>query len=267
MILPEPVLHLSLTAGRAGARLRLPGVPSVLADLPDPRNDPEDVRQAADDILSRPEYREPPESLVERIQREISEFLGRFLGDVGVGSAGAASWLAWIVLGVLVAGIVALVVWLVLQVSGHGWGSGRPKNAEGDPIILDVDEHRSAREWLSEAERHESEGRWREGLLCRYRSLVSELIERKVIPDAVGRTAGEYLGDVRQRHPADAGTFAAATELFEGSWYGGAETGPTERDRFVGLAGQVLATLTGPPVPVGASVGADPGAPPQGSSA
>jgi hypothetical protein len=185
------------------------------------------------------------------------------LADVGIGSAGAASWLAWLVLGVLVAGIVALAVWLVLQVSGQGWGSGRPKNAEGDPIILDVDEHRSAGEWLSEAERHESEGRWREGLLCRYRSLVSELVERKVIPDAVGRTAGEYLGDVRQRHPADAGTFAAATELFEDSWYGGAETGPTERDLFVGLAGQVLATLTGPPGPVGASVGAEA----QGSSA
>jgi hypothetical protein len=258
MSLPELALHLSLTAGRAGERLRLPGVPSVLPDLPDPQNDPEDVRQAADDILSRPEYREPPESLVERIQREISEFLGELLANVGVGSAGAASWLAWLVLGVLVAGIVALAVWLVLQVSGQGWGSGRPKSAEGDPIILDVDEHRSAGEWLSEAERHESEGRWREGLLCRYRSLVSELIERKVIPDAVGRTAGEYLGDVRQRHPADAGTFAAATEQFEDSWYGGAETGPTERDRFVGLAGQVLATLTGPPVPVGAEAQGSP---------
>jgi hypothetical protein len=266
MALPDLATSLSVAVGEVAGRLHLPGLaarpgvsgvtgwPGVLADLPEPRNDPDDVRHLADDILSRPEYRDPPEGLIERIQNAISDFLGRVLSQIGLGSSGAASWLAWLVLAVMVAVVAVLIAWLVMQVTGTGWGSGKANGGEGDPIILDVDEHRSPREWLSEAERHESEGRWREGLLCRYRALVTELIDRKVIAEAAGRTAGEYLSDVRRRHPADAGSFVAATGLFEEAWYGGTETGAAERDRFVELAGQVLATLAGPPVAAGAVV-------------
>jgi hypothetical protein len=74
--------------------------------------------------------------------------------------------------------------------------------------------------------------------------LVGELAQRDVIPDLVGRTAGEYVRDVGRTCPPAAAAFRAATELFEAAWYGGAATGPAERDRFVQLAGDVLAVAT-----------------------
>ena len=208
-----------------------------LDDLPVPQEDPETVRRMADDILSGPEYRDPPQSLWQRVNEAISDFIGRLFELVGLGGGSVAPVVAWLVLFVLV-GLVALLVYWAVQ-SGM-WSEGRRTRDEGDPVILATDAHRSARDWLSEAERHEAEGRWSEGLLCRYRSLVVALVDREVIPELVGRTAGEYARDVAQHHPAGSESFSAATELFEAAWYGGATTGPEERDIFVGLAAQVL---------------------------
>jgi hypothetical protein len=223
---------------------RLGPAPGPRDDLPDPQNDPAKVRRMADQILARRQYRQPPESFVHRIQQAISDFLERLLGNIGLGSAGAASWIAWIVLALFVAAIVGLTAYLISRVWGDGWGGGSGRGDDGDPVILAVDEHRTPDEWLAQAERHEAAGRWSEGLLCRYRSLVTRLVDLEVIAAAVGRTAGEYVQDVNQNHPAGAGSFAAATELFEAAWYGGAATGPDERDRFAGLAGAVVASAT-----------------------
>jgi hypothetical protein len=233
----------SLGSGVVDLLGRLGRAPGPREDLPEPQNDPAKVRRMADEILARRQYRQPPESFVHRIQQAISDFLGRLLGNIGLGSAGAASWIAWIVLALFVAAIAGLTAYLISRVWGNGWGGGSGGD-EGDPVILAVDEHRTPDEWLAQAERHEAAGRWSEGLLCRYRSLVTRLVDLDVIAAAVGRTAGEYVQDVNERHPAGAGSFAAATELFEAAWYGGAATGPDERDRFAGLAGAVVASVT-----------------------
>ena len=59
-----------------------------------------------------------------------------------------------------------------------------------------------------------------------------------------GRTAGEYARDVAGRQPEAAPSFAAATELFEAVWYGGASSGPAESERFRALEARVLAVRT-----------------------
>jgi hypothetical protein len=243
MALADTGLLLGLRAAElAGAVVRrAPGFPG---DLPDPQNDPERVRELADEILSRPEYRDPSDSVIQRVRDAIAEFFADLLEGIGFGSSGGGSVLGWVVMAVLTAVVAGLVFWLVRSLVGDGWGSRRSKGGEGDPVILAVDEHRTPDEWLAEAERHEGEGHWREGLLCRYRSLATRLVELEVIPEAVGRTAGEYVGDVAARLPAGAGPFRAATDLFESAWYGGVDTGSEGRDRFVGLAGTVLGHAT-----------------------
>jgi hypothetical protein len=208
----------------------------VLPDLPPPEHDPDEVRELADEILSRPAYREPPESLFERIDDFVGELMERLLNAVGLGGTTVPSWVAWLVLGVLVAIVVLLVGWVV---RAGGWGRrARPADA-GDPVITSAEQQRSPREWLAQAERDEAEGRWREGLLCRYRALVTELVDAGVIPEAVGRTTGEYVRDVAGLPVAV--PFAAATELFEAVWYGGADSGPEERDRIVALTAEARA--------------------------
>ena len=95
-------------------------------------------------------------------------------------------------------------------------------------------------EWRAEAARLEAEGRWAEGLRCRYRALVAELVARGAIAELPGRTAGEYVRDVSASLPQAAPSFAAATELFEAVWYGGAETGAAEAARFAELEARTL---------------------------
>jgi hypothetical protein len=254
LVLGVRAAELAGRAVEAGARLGVRGRGFAVAagfprgfptDLPEPQNDPERVREMADEILSRPEYRDPGKSLYERARDWLAEQIAELLENIGFGSSGAGSVVGWIVVLVLGALVAGLAYWLIRSVIGDGWRLRR--GDEGDPVILAVDEHRTPDEWLSEAERHEAEGRWREGLLHRYRSLATRLVELEVIPAAIGRTAGEYIGDVVERLPAGAGPFRAATDLFESAWYGGVDTGPEGRDRFVGLAQTVLAVAADRP--------------------
>jgi hypothetical protein len=209
---------------------------SRLADLPPTRHDPEHVRRAADEILSRPEYRwdEPASNPLEGIAEWIADRLAGITSSFGVGGASLPVWVGYAVLGLLVA-LVAFIVWR----SRAGLRRRAvPGHAEPRVVVAPGEERL---DWAAEAERHEAAGRWRDGLRCRYRVLVGELARRELIPDLVGRTAGELVADVRASCPPAASAFTAATTLFEAAWYGGAVTGAGERDRFARLAADVLA--------------------------
>lgn len=197
--------------------------------LPPPVHDPEEVRSAADSILSDPRYDVPPEPLPERILGWFSEQIGKVLGSV-VGS-GAGTIIAWAV----VAAAVGLVVFLVVRYGRVG-RIELPRRAEASTM---VELSRSPAEWQREAAALEADGRWREGLRARHRGLVAELVGRGAIPDQAGRTAGEYVADVRRRLPAAAEEMAEATALFERAWYGDVPTGPAESQRFQDLASAV----------------------------
>jgi hypothetical protein len=212
------------------------------AQLPPTRHDPEQVREAADEVLSRPEYQWDDESTnpLEDLADWLGERLGDAFGSVGVGGGGALpAWAGWLALGLLVA-LVAFIVWRARA----GLRPNRKAAADRGRVVVDAGEE--ALDWAAEALRHEAAGRWRDGLRCRYRALVGELAERDVIGDLVGRTAGELVGDVRRAAPPALPPFRAATELFEAAWYGGAAGGPAERDRFAALADEALAAAPGP---------------------
>lgn len=211
----------------------------LAGDLSESERDPAVVRDLADEILSRPEYREPGESLLERIDRVVTEFIDSLLSSLGFATGGGiASWIAWLTLFALVAAVVAFVVWMLRS---GGWR--RTSRVDAASAVLSTAVERSAAEWLAEAERHEADARWREALLARYRALVAELTERDLLPAAAGRTAGEYLRHIVAQHPAAAPSFAAVTELFEAVCYGGVEVGPPERDGFAALAAATLSSF------------------------
>jgi hypothetical protein len=200
---------------------------TVVGELPVPTHAPDDVRHLADDILSRPEFREPPPSIFERAQRWIGDVLGRIFDALAGGSGGAFAWL------ILVAAFAAAVYALTKF--------GR--SVQRDPVrraTVDVDVAKSSREWRGDALRFEREGQWKEGLRCRYRALVTDLVDAGVLRDVAGRTAGEYRRELASAVPPAASDFAGATELFERAWYGDEPTGPPESEQFAGLAERVL---------------------------
>lgn len=210
----------------------------LLADVPPPEHAPGRARDAADRVLARPEYRwADDESLFERIGGWVAEQIERVTVPFGLGAGGVPVWVGWLVL----VALVALVGVLVYR-SRAGWHRDRAPGAAGDGrVVVSAGDDRV--DWAAEVGRCESLGLWREVLRARYRVLVGDLAQRGVIGDLVGRTAGELVNDVRVTAPGAAAAFAATTEVFEAAWYGGAPTGPDDRDRFVRLADDVRAAV------------------------
>src|SRR5207244_8332949 len=96
-------------------------------------------------------------------------------------------------------------------------------------------------DWEAGAAGHEAAGRWRDAVRCRYRALVADLARRGVVDEVPGRTSGEYRAEVTASLPAAAADFTGATDLFERAWYGAADAGPDDDERFKRLAERVLA--------------------------
>ena len=200
--------------------------------LPPPATDAEEIRRGAEEILRRPEFQPPPRSLYQRALDEIGELLGDAIDALVSGGAGGV--LAWVVLLAVVGAIAYLVV--------RGVQSGRRRRGPAAPsvaVAVDDEVGRPFAAWDAEAVRLEGEGRWREALRCRYRSLVAWLAGAGVVEEVPGRTAGEYRALVRGVRPQLDAPFGSATELFERAWYGDEATGPDEASSFRGLADSV----------------------------
>jgi hypothetical protein len=198
--------------------------------LPPSTQDPAAVRDLADQILAEARYDRPSPSLPERAMDWIGEQLARAFGALVSGGGGTV--LAWVIVAAALGGVVYLLV-------RHGRVTLPALREPGEPEVM-VELTRSAAEWRAEAERLEADGRWAEGLRSRHRALVADLVRRGAIPEQAGRTAGEYVRDVAVTLPDATVPLAAATELFEAAWYGGADTGPAEATRFAALDTQVL---------------------------
>jgi hypothetical protein len=204
--------------------------------LPPTDRDPDEVRRLAEEILSDSRYDEPPTPLMERFWGWVADRIADLLELLASGGGGGL--LAWAVL-VLALAVVAFAVWRAVR----AWPRAT-RGQEADVAAM-VELTRTPAAWRAEAERLEGEGRWAEGLLCRYRALVGELVADGAIPEAPGRTAREYVGDVRAARPAGADAFAEATDLFEAVWYGAAPSGPAEAEQLTALERAVLVPAAG----------------------
>lgn len=198
--------------------------------LPPPEQDPQAVRELADRILGDARYDRPPRPLAERVLDWIGDRLADLLGSLVGGGGGTV--IAWLVLLGSIGGVVYLLV-------RYG-GVSLPALPESNRETVMVELTRSPAEWRAEAAAHEAVGRWAEGLRCRHRALVADLVRQGVVADQAGRTAREHGRDVAAHLPSVAPAMAEATDLFEVAWYGGRPTGPDEARRFEVLEAAVL---------------------------
>jgi Domain of unknown function (DUF4129) len=211
-----PAAGLVLALAQGGGELRVPV------------RDPQQVREVVHEVLSRPEFRPPPRSLIERVFDWVLEGIGRLLAALGGSGAG---------------GIVGLVL-LALVLGGVGVLAARfSRGLTPSPEVAAAvpgGRRRSAAEWRAEAEAQERAGAWREAVRSRYRALVADLASRGLVEEVPGRTAGEYRREVGRALPAAATDFAGATELFEVAWYGRSPTGAGEAAHLRDLSDRVL---------------------------
>lgn len=199
--------------------------------LPPPSSGAEEIREGAEEILRRPEFQPPPRSLYQQALDKVGELLGDAIDAIVGGTSGA--FLAW--------GLLLLVVGALAYLVARGVQSGRRRKtpSSGPTIEVDPEVGRPFAAWDAEAARLEGEGRWREALRCRYRSLIAALAGAGVVEEIPGRTAGEYRTLVGGIRPAVGEPFSGATDLFERAWYGDEATGPDEASDFGRLADRV----------------------------
>jgi hypothetical protein len=211
-----------------------------LADLPppDPRSaDVGGARDTAGQILARDEFKPPTESPIRRALNWLGEKLGKLLEKLfsAFGGGGSGSLLAWAILALVVAGIVALIVVRVRR--------GPVAKVVARHVV--IDRSREPSDWRTEADEHARHGRFRDALRCRYRALVGDLARRGLLDEIPGRTTGEERGQLRTTAPVAAPEFTDATDLFDRAWYGDEPTGASEDDRFRSLADAVMAKAGG----------------------
>lgn len=192
--------------------------------------EPEDIRHAADDILSRPEYRPPAPSLLDRAFRWMNEQFADVLG--GLFGRGGSYVVGWIVLAVA----LATVSWLLWKVMPR---RRLPDTPEPRTIETETRTRPGRGEWLARAAEAEASGNWGEAVRARYRAVVAGLIDREEIDDADGATSGEY------RRSFDGTTdrkqlFDQVTDRFEEVWYGGRPAGDGDPKLLAELDEQVV---------------------------
>lgn len=187
----------------------LPVLPFGGVDGP-PTVDPDDARRAADDILRDGAYAEPTQSVLDRALEWLFEQLGTVFGNLPGGGPG--SGIAWIV--VLVLGAVA--IWLMVRAL-RAPGIRRPR--VGDGLEYGTETSRDAAAWLEEARRLVSAGDLRGALRCRHQALVARLVTDGVVPDVVGRTAGEHARSAALALPAQEERLRRLTDRFDEVWY------------------------------------------------
>jgi hypothetical protein len=194
---------------------------------PTPTVDPDGAERAARAVLSDRKYIEAarPPTLRERFFDWVGEQITELLQALS--SGGGRGIIAWIIVGVFLAVIAFLLMRLL--------GSVDPvRKARPSPEIdVELFADRSIDEWTRAAEDAERAGDWREGLRCRHRVLVAELLDRDVIDRRPGRTAADIALLAGERVPAATSDLDAATRLFEDVWYGWRDADSTTRDAFV----------------------------------
>lgn len=188
---------------------------AAIAQSPPNEQDPEAVREAADDILSGADYERAEPEWLDRLWEWVLERLrdlleGLEVPGLGGGATGGSSGISWLL---LLIGI-GLLIWIVVRYRRH-----RGSDDEEPESTVVLDPNRSADEWRDEARRLEQLERWDEAIRAEYRAMVADLVDADLLPDIPGRTAGEYRQDVHRDLPRFATPFDEATDLFEPVWY------------------------------------------------
>ena len=171
--------------------------------------DREAARRAAQEELSRRPYQEAKPPWTYRLLNWLFEQLDKALSQATEVVPGGA--LGLVVLVLLVAGVIALVVWRVRPSGVH-----RSDEALfGGSEALTADGHRRL------AEEAAARGAWADAVRERLRAVARELEARGVLDPRPGRTADELAREAGAAVPVVAEPLARGVRVFDDVWYGG----------------------------------------------
>ncbi len=179
--------------------------------------DPEEVRDAARQVLSDPVFDRDP-SLFERAVDRFYEFLAeRFDGQVFTDVL-TSTTMAWIVAGAALI-LLTLAVWR--------WTRGVRVDATTLPDPVDT-AGRSAKEWADDADDAEERGDLETSLRYRYLAVVASLEEAGWLAPVPGRTIRELDRELGQRWPDRPDGIHQVGQRVEAVIFGGARARPED---------------------------------------
>jgi hypothetical protein len=170
--------------------------------------DPGRVRQATEEILSRPAYRDlvpdPAQRLLTEVRSWVAELLFDLFGSTTAGNAGI---------------IVAVTVVGVVVVAGAVTLLGLRRRASAD-LVVDEVAAATVEDALGDADAARAAGDVEQAVRHRYGALVLLLVERDVLSNLPGTTVGEVDAAVARAAPACASEVAAAGRVLADVVYG-----------------------------------------------
>ena len=189
--------------------------------------DPEEARRAADEILSRAEYREEAPTLIDRTLDRVFDELGRFVTTVF--SGGGGFWIGYFLL--------ALMAALAFYFLRRHFPWRRRVVASSELMIKrETAEQRSRQDWLGRASQAQEAGRWDDAVHAHYHAITVGLadIDQLSADDSV--TSGEHrqaFAQVAGSQPQRLGGFDQATDRYEQVWFGGRRADQSDVDVMV----------------------------------
>lgn len=170
--------------------------------------DPNDARDAAARELADPAYRAAEPSVLDRVFTWIGQRFVDLLSAAGGGS-GVVGLFVLVGLGVAV---YALIRYRIGRL-GRTASAGRP--------VFPTGRSRSAQDHRRAADEARARGDLAAAVRERFRAIVRELEERRVLDERSGRTADECAAQAGQRLPDRAAGLRAAATVFDDVVYGG----------------------------------------------
>jgi hypothetical protein len=176
-------------------------------------------------VLADPSFRnlEQPaarESLLDRILKRISHWLGRIIDRIVDSISKVASrsvWIGRLIFWGFILAVCVGLVWGLMQLE-RGWRTRLvPEGAFSGSGAASA---RDWQLWLEDARQAAAAGQWRQAIHFLYWASISRLESRRLWPADRARTPREYLALVASEDPRKAG-LATLTGSFERIWYGG----------------------------------------------
>ena len=176
--------------------------------------DAEEARRAADEILSRSEFREQSPTLIDRVLDRIFHELGQFLASIVTGGGGL--WIGYVLLGL---GTLAAFYFLWRH---FPWRRGT--DSADFVIEQETSERPSRADWLGRAGQAQQAGRWDDAVHARYHAMTAGLADIDQLSPDDSATSGEHrraFAQVADSQPQRLNGFDRATDRYEQVWFGG----------------------------------------------
>lgn len=191
-------------------------------------HDPAQLRDRADELLSRPPFAQD-EGFLAALWRTLREWAATALDRI-LGPLASSATAGWIVVALGVA-VVLVVAWRASRglTLDQATPAVRPAGVRG----------RSAAEWHELAGEHQRRGQHDEAVRARYHALVTGLAERGVVEEVPGRTVGELDRELRVVAPDLAPAVVRAGALFEQVYYGARPARAEQSTQLASLVAEV----------------------------